>query len=95
MDLYPLGDRIIVRRKAAEESHGGSIIIPERHRQKPQEGVVLAVGSGRLTLMGEPVPPQCKVGDRVLFGKFTGIEVTILEETVLVLREDDILGILR
>ena len=92
MVLSPLGDRILVKRVEAKD---GLIVIPEKHREKPQEGTVIAVGTGRYTLDGSLIPPQCKVGDRVMFGKFTGVEITILDETVLVLREDDILGILR
>ena len=92
MKLDPLGDRILVKRMEAKD---GLIVIPEKHREKPQEGVVIAVGTGRFTLDGTLIPHQCKVGDRVMFGKYTGVEITILDETVLVLREDDILGILR
>ena len=95
MQLSPLGDRILVKRLETAEAPKGTIIIPEKHRDKPQEGTVLEVGKGRLLMSGAWAPSQCRVGDRVMFGKFTGVEVVIGEETVLILREDDILGILR
>lgn len=94
MTVIPLGDRIFVQRVDATEAIG-SIIVPEKAREKPQEGVVIAVGPGSVTLMGVVVPVECKVGDRVLFGKYTGVEVKILDDTILILREQDLLGILR
>ena len=96
MRIDPLMDRIIVKRAEAKElAPQSTIIIPERAREKPQEGIVQAVGSGWITPTGVRVPLECQPGDRVLFGKFVGIEVSLDGETVLVLREADLIGILR
>ena len=94
MKLRPLHDRILVTRLDVEETTKGGIIIPDTAKEKPQEGKVVAVGGGRLTEDGKVIPLDVKQGDRILFGKYAGNEVTIEGEDHLILREDDILAIL-
>jgi chaperonin GroES len=92
--LRPLHDRILVKRVEEEEVRRGGIIVPDTAKEKPQEGKVIAVGTGKVTEDGKKIPPDVKAGDRVLFGKYSGSEVKIDDEEYLILREDDILGIL-
>ncbi len=94
MKIRPLQDRIIVKRQEEEEKSKGGIIIPDSAREKPIEGKVVAVGSGKILENGKKQPLDIKVGDRVLFGKYAGTEVKIEGEEHLILREDDILGII-
>jgi chaperonin GroES len=95
MDFKPLGDRILVKRiDDAEEEIRGGIVVPDTAKEKPQEGEVIAVGEGKLLESGEKVKMAVKVGDRVLFGKYGGTDVTIEDEEYLILREDDVLGVL-
>lgn len=94
MKIRPLGDRILVRRIKEEEKTKGGIIIPDAAKEKPQEGKVVAVGKGKVTDDGKLVTPEVKAGDKVLFGKYSGSEIKIEDEELLILREDDILGIL-
>src|SRR5215469_9440141 len=91
--LTPLHDRILVRRVAEAETVRGGIIIPDTAKEKPQEGVVVAVGTGRYE-KGQTIPLAVKEGDRVLFGKYAGSEIKIQGEELLILREEEILGIL-
>ncbi|GIW42581.1 MAG: 10 kDa chaperonin [Candidatus Binatia bacterium] len=93
MKIRPLHDRVLVRRVDEEEKTKGGIIIPDTAKEKPQEGRVVAVGKGRITDKGELVPLEVKPGDRVLFGKYAGSEVEIDGEDLLILREEDILGV--
>lgn len=90
--LRPLGDRILVKRAEVEEKKG-SIIIPDAAKEKPQEGWVVAAGRGRVTEEGTFQPMEVKEGDKVLFSKYAGTEVNLGDEPHLVLREDDVLGI--
>jgi chaperonin GroES len=90
--VRPLQDRIIVRRIDEEEKTSGGIIIPETAKEKPQEGKVIAVGTGRRE-DGKVIPVEVKPGDRILFGKYSGTEIKIEEEEHLILREDDVLGV--
>ena len=90
----PLHDRVVVKRIDAEEKSAGGIIIPDTAREKPQEGEVLAVGNGRILDNGTKVALDVKVGDKILFGKYTGSEIKIDGEDVLVLREDEVLAVL-
>ncbi|HKN09667.1 MAG TPA: co-chaperone GroES [Pseudomonadota bacterium] len=92
--IRPLGDRILVKRIQEEEKTKGGIIIPDTAKEKPQEGRVVAVGKGKMTEEGKLIAPDVKAGDRILFTKYSGSEVKILGEEHLILREDDILGII-
>jgi len=94
MKVRPLGDRILVKRIKEEEKTKGGIIIPETAKEKPQEGKVVAVGRGKMTEQGKLLVPDVKAGDKILFGKYSGSEVKIEGEEHLILREDDILGVL-
>src|SRR6266851_8053255 len=94
MKIRPLGDRILVQRIKEEDKTKGGIIIPDTAKEKPQEGKVVAVGKGKMTKAGKLVAPDVKAGDRILFGKYTGSEVRLESEEHLILREDDILGVL-
>ena len=93
MKIRPLQDRIIVKRIDEEETTAGGIIIPDTAKEKPQEGKVVAVGKGKLRDDGELQKLDVKKGDRVLFGKFTGTEVTLDGTEHVIIREDDVLGI--
>lgn len=93
MALTPLGDRILIRRtEEDEQTTSGGIIIPDTAKEKPQEGEVIAVGQGRLLENGDRQPIDVAAGDRILFGKYSGTEVTFESEELLILREDDILA---
>jgi len=94
MKIRPLGDRILVKRIQEEEKTKGGIIIPDTAKEKPQEGKVVAVGKGKTTEEGKLIVPDVKAGDRILFSKYSGSEVKIEGEEHLILREDDILGVL-
>jgi chaperonin GroES len=94
MKIRPLQDRIIVKRIEEEEKTKGGIIIPDSAKEKPIEGQVIAVGPGKLNDSGTKVAPEVKAGDRVLFGKYSGTEVKIDGVEHLIMREDDILGII-
>jgi chaperonin GroES len=92
--IRPLGDRILVKRIKEEDKTKGGIIIPDSAKEKPQEGKVIAVGRGRRSEKGDLIAPDVKAGDRILFGKYSGSEVKLEGEDHLILREDDILGVL-
>ena len=94
MKIRPLHDRILVKREEEKERKKGGIIIPDTAKEKPQEGKVIAVGNGKLTDDGKRLALEVKAGDRVLFGKYSGSEVRIGDEEYLILREEDVLGIL-
>ena len=94
MKIRPLQDRLVVKRLAEEEKTKGGIIIPDSAKEKPIEGEVMAVGNGKVLEDGTVRKLDVKVGDRVLFGKYSGTEVKIDGEERLILREDDILGVL-
>jgi len=94
MKIRPLGDRILVKRIKEEEKTKGGIIIPDTAKEKPQEGKVVAVGKGKMTEEGKLLVPDVKAGDKILFGKYSGSEVKLEGEEHLILREDDILGVL-
>jgi chaperonin GroES len=93
-NIRPLHDRVIVKRIEEEEQIRGGIIIPDSAKEKPQEGEVIAVGNGKILNSGERVALEVKEGDRVLFGKYAGNEVKLDDEELLIMREDDILGII-
>ncbi len=94
MKIRPLGDRILVKRIKEEEKTKGGIIIPDTAKEKPQEGKVVAVGKGKVTEDGKLIAPEVKAGDKVLFGKYSGSEIKLDGEEHLIMREDDILGVL-
>jgi chaperonin GroES len=95
MKFRPLHDRVLVRRIAAEEKSSGGIIIPDTAKEKPQEGEVIAVGSGTVKEDGEVRPLDVKAGDRILFGKWSGTEVKIDGEELLIMKESDVMGIVQ
>ena len=92
--LRPLHDRILVKRLAEGDEKHGSIIIPDSAKEKPQEGQVIAVGTGKVTEAGKKLPLDVKAGDRILFGKYSGSEVKLDGQEYLTMREEDVLGIL-
>src|ERR1019366_2026788 len=94
MKIKPLGDRILVRRIKEEERTKGGIIIPDTAKEKPQEGKVVSVGKGKYGDDGKLIPIEVKAGDKILFGKYSGSEFKHEGEDLLILREDDILGII-
>ncbi len=94
MKIRPLHDRVLVKRLEEEEKTKGGIIIPDTAKEKPIEGEVVAVGNGKILENGEVKPLEVKVGDKVLFGKYAGTEIKIEGEEYLMMREDDILGVI-
>ena len=94
MNLRPLHDRILVRRLEDQEQMRGGIIIPDSAKEKPQQAEVVAVGKGKLLEDGKRAAPDVKAGDRILFGKYSGADVKIEGQEYLILREDEILGVL-
>ncbi|HXK27501.1 MAG TPA: co-chaperone GroES [Candidatus Binatia bacterium] len=94
MKIRPLQDRVIIKRIEEEEKSKGGIIIPDTAKEKPQEGKVVAVGKGKVNDDGKLIPLDVKVNDRILFGKYSGTEINIDGEEHLIMREEDILGIL-
>ena len=94
MKIRPLQDRVIVKRIEEEEKSKGGIIIPDTAKEKPQEGKVIAVGGGKVNENGKVTPLDVKVNDRVLFGKYAGTEINVDGEEHLIMREDDILGVI-
>ncbi|MFH1562590.1 MAG: co-chaperone GroES [Nitrospirota bacterium] len=94
MKLKPLGDRVLIERLEEKEQVKGGIIIPDTAKEKPQEGKVIAVGAGKRLENGEIKSLDVKIGDKILFGKYSGTEIKIDDKEYLIMREDDILGIL-
>jgi chaperonin GroES len=94
MNIRPLHDRVLIRRLEEKEGKIGNIIIPDSAKEKPQQGEVKGVGSGKLSPKGERFAPEVKKGDRILFGKYSGSEIKVDGEEYLILREDEILGVL-
>lgn len=94
MSFKPSQDRILIRRIEAEEEFRGGIVIPDTAKEKPQEGEIVAVGPGKTLDSGQLQPVSFNVGDRVLFGKYAGTEVTLDDEEYVIMREDEILGTL-
>ena len=94
MKVKPLYDRLLVKRIEEKEVKQGGIIIPDSAKEKPMEGKVVAVGTGRVEKDGTKIPLQVKVGDRVLFGKYAGTEIKIEDKEHVILREDEILGVI-
>lgn len=94
MKVRPLYDKVLVKRVQEEEKTKGGIIIPDTAKEKPQEGEVIAVGHGRMLENGQKIPLEVKEGDRVIFSKYAGTEIKIDGEEYLIMREEDILGII-
>jgi chaperonin GroES len=94
MKLRPLGDRILVKAEEPKEKKIGGIIIPDTVKEKPQEGTVVAAGNGKMGKDGKVIPMDVKVGDKVLYGKYSGTEVKIDNVDYLIMSQDDVLGIL-
>ena len=92
VNVTPLHDRVLIKRIEEKESIKGGIIIPDSAKEKPQEGEVIAAGAGKVNDKGERIPLDVKVGDRVLFGKYSGTEIKVEDEDYLILREDEILA---
>jgi chaperonin GroES len=96
MEIKPLGDRVVVKPLEAEAKSKGGILLPDTAKEKPQEGKVIAVGKGKVLENGTVSAPEVKVGDKVLYGKYSGNEITTKEgEELLIMREDDILAIIK
>jgi len=96
MEIKPLGDRIVVKALEAEAKTKGGIVLPDTAKEKPQEGKVVAVGKGKVLDNGTTQAPEVKVGDKVLYGKYSGNEITTKEgEELLIMREEDILAIIK
>ena len=94
MKIQPLADRVVLKVLEAEEKTKGGIVLPDTAKEKPQEGKIVAVGSGKI-VDGKQVPLDVKVGDKVLYGKYSGTEITVDGEELLILKEDDILAIVK
>jgi chaperonin GroES len=94
MTVRPLHDRLIVKRVEEKESIKGGIIIPDSAKEKPQEGEVIAAGNGKQTEDGKIIPLDVKAGDRILFGKYSGTEIKVDDQDYLILREDEVLGVI-
>jgi chaperonin GroES len=94
MTVRPLHDRILIKRIEEKETVKGGIIIPDSAKEKPQEGEVIAVGHGRKTEEGKVIPLDVKAGDRILFGKYSGTEIKIEDQEYLILKEEEVLGVL-
>ncbi len=93
MKFRPLHDRVLVRRAEEEERSAGGIIIPDTAKEKPMEGEIVAVGSGARNDNGDLIPMEVKVGDRVLFGKYSGTDVSVGGEDLVIIKESDVMGI--
>ena len=94
MKIRPLADRVLIRALEEAEVKRGGIIIPDTAKEKPQEGEVIAVGPGRINEKGDRVAPEVNTGDKILFGKYSGTEVTVGDDSYLIMRESDILAVL-
>jgi len=96
MNIHPLGDRVVIKPLEAESKTKGGIVLPDTAKEKPQEGKVVAVGKGRVLENGTVQAPEVKVGDKVLYGKYSGNEITTKEgEDLLIMREEDILAVIK
>ncbi len=93
MKIVPLGDKIVVKRTEADEITAGGIVLPDSAKEKPQQGRILSVGEGRLLKDGSRAAPQVSEGDRVLFTSYAGTEVTVDDEDLLIMSEDDLLAV--
>ena len=94
MNFFPLHDRVLIRRIEGEEKTAGGLIVPDSAKEKPQEGEVVAIGPGARDESGKLIPIDLKAGDRVLFGKWSGTEVKINDEELIIMKESDVMGVL-
>ena len=94
MNIRPLQDRLVVKRMEEERTSAGGIVIPDSATEKPAEGEIIAVGKGKVTDSGDVLAMDVKVGDKILFGKYSGTEIKIEGQEVLIMREEDILGVI-
>jgi len=95
MKIQPLADRIVVKVLEAKEVTKGGIVLPDTAKEKPQEAEIVSVGKGRISDEGKPIPPEVKPGDKVIFGKYSGTEITMNGNEYLILKEEDILAIIK
>ena len=95
MKLQPLADRVIVKALEAEEKTKGGIVLPDTAKEKPQEGKIVAVGKGKVAEDGKVIAMELKVGDRILYGKYSGTEITVEGEEYLIMKEDDVLAVVK
>jgi chaperonin GroES len=95
MAIQPLGDRVLIKPLEAVEKTKGGIVLPDTAKEKPQEGKVIAVGKGRVSVDGKIAPLEVKTGDKVLYGKYSGTEITVEGDEYLMVKEDDILAIVK
>ncbi|MBU4376202.1 MAG: co-chaperone GroES [Candidatus Omnitrophica bacterium] len=95
MKIQPLGDRIVIEVLEAKEKTKGGIVLPDSAKEKPQEGKVVAVGKGKVSDDGKIIPLEVKVGDKILYGKYTGTEVTLDEKEYLIIKEEDVLAVVK
>ena len=95
MKVQPLGDRILVEVLEAKEKTKGGILLPETAKEKPQEAKVIAVGKGRISDDGKVIPLELKAGDKILFGKYSGTEITVDDKEYLILKEEDVVAIIK
>ena len=96
MEIKPLGDRILVKPLEAEEKTKGGIVLPETAKEKPQEGKVVAVGKGKISTDGKLIPMELKAGDRVLYGKYSGTEITSSDgDELLIMKEEDVFAVVK
>ena len=95
MKIQPLADRIMVEVLEAKEVTRGGIVLPDTAQEKPQEAKVIAIGKGKVSDEGKSIPPEVKVGDKVLFGKYSGTEITVDGNEYLILKEEDILAVIK
>ena len=94
-NIEPLSDRVVVRPLEEDEQMRGGLYIPDTAKEKPQQGEIVAVGAGKVSAQGERIAPDVKAGDKVLYGKYSGTEVTVDGEAYLILRESDVLAVLK
>lgn len=94
MKMTPLGDRVLVKPLEQKETKKGGIIIPDTAKEKPQEGEIKAVGKGKVTEEGKLIPMDVKIGDKILYGKYSGTEIKINDEDFLIMHQEDVLGLL-
>jgi len=95
MEVQPLGERILVEVLEAKEKTKGGIVLPDSAKEKPQEAKVISVGKGKISEDGKVVPLELKAGDKILFGKYTGTEITVDENEYLILKEEDVLAVIK